>query len=250
MTTPPTGGTDPLDIPPSPSTTTPIGDDSARDVGLTPPATSASTSTSTGSDDTSSSAADTAKKAADSASDHASQAASTAADEASKVASEAKDKAADLFSDLRSQLGEQSSSQLQGLSAKLGELADQVQELVSGADTSGPVVDAAQQLADRTRSVSSRLDSKEPLDLVEDVRAFARRRPGTFLVAAAAAGVVAGRLTRGARASTPKAETPSAAGSSGRTTGASTPQPAGQPTSTGAPVVAPPATGPSVGGLP
>jgi hypothetical protein len=34
--------------------------------------------------------------------------------------------------------------------------------------------------------------------VLEEVRSFARRRPGTFLLAAAAAGLVAGRLTRGA----------------------------------------------------
>ena len=33
---------------------------------------------------------------------------------------------------------------------------------------------------------------------LDEVRSFARRRPGTFLLAAAAAGLVAGRLTRGA----------------------------------------------------
>ena len=42
------------------------------------------------------------------------------------------------------------------------------------------------------------LDNHEPSDLLDEVKRFARRRPATFLALAAAAGVVAGRVTRGA----------------------------------------------------
>ena len=49
-----------------------------------------------------------------------------------------------------------------------------------------------------TGEVSHWLDNHEPSDLLDEVKRFARRRPGAFLALAAAAGVVAGRLTRGA----------------------------------------------------
>jgi hypothetical protein len=42
------------------------------------------------------------------------------------------------------------------------------------------------------------LESREPADLLDEIREFARRRPGVFLLGAALAGVAAGRLTRGA----------------------------------------------------
>jgi hypothetical protein len=42
------------------------------------------------------------------------------------------------------------------------------------------------------------LEQREPGELLDEVRALARRKPGTFLLGALAAGVVAGRLTRGA----------------------------------------------------
>jgi hypothetical protein len=52
--------------------------------------------------------------------------------------------------------------------------------------------------------MASHLDGKEPSELLDDVRQFARRRPGTFLLGALAAGVVVGRLTRGAKAAQDK----------------------------------------------
>jgi hypothetical protein len=116
------------------------------------------------------------------------------------VAGEAKAKATDLLSDVRAQVDEQSRHQLQNVAAKLGELGDELDGLIRGdGGTDGQVVDLARQLSDRTRSLSHRLAEREPSELVGDVRSFARRRPGTFLLGAAAAGLIAGRLTRGAQ---------------------------------------------------
>jgi hypothetical protein len=44
------------------------------------------------------------------------------------------------------------------------------------------------------------LQNREPAELLEEVRSFARRKPGLFLLGAAAAGVLAGRLTSGVKA--------------------------------------------------
>ena len=49
--------------------------------------------------------------------------------------------------------------------------------------------------------MADRLNSKGFDGVVDDVQAFARRRPGAFLAIAAATGFVAGRLFRGAQAS-------------------------------------------------
>ena len=46
-------------------------------------------------------------------------------------------------------------------------------------------------------SFAGKLQNREPAELLDEVRSFARRKPGLFLLGAAAAGVVAGRLTRG-----------------------------------------------------
>jgi hypothetical protein len=67
-------------------------------------------------------------------------------------------------------------------------------------DESGPMSDLAQEASRRVGEISRWLDSHEPADLVDEVKRFARRRPVAFLAIAAAAGVLAGRVTRGAGA--------------------------------------------------
>ena len=57
---------------------------------------------------------------------------------------------------------------------------------------------------------------------MEEVRRFARRRPGAFLAGSLVAGVVAGRLTRGAKAAQDSTE-------SSAQTGAASPSGAGSP---------------------
>src|SRR6185437_14510347 len=72
-------------------------------------------------------------------------------------------------------------------------------ELRSMADNSGPgmAADLAQQAASRVREAGRWLDSREPGQVATEVQSFARRRPAVFLLLAAGAGLVAGRLTRG-----------------------------------------------------
>jgi hypothetical protein len=60
------------------------------------------------------------------------------------------------------------------------------------------VPEVARQASERARTVASCLEEREPGDLLDEVRRFARRKAGVFLAGAALAGVVVGRLTRGA----------------------------------------------------
>jgi hypothetical protein len=62
---------------------------------------------------------------------------------------------------------------------------------------SGLATEVAQQAAERLDGAASWLEQRDSADLLQPVRDFARRRPGTFLVGAALAGLAAGRLTRG-----------------------------------------------------
>ena len=62
--------------------------------------------------------------------------------------------------------------------------------------TQGMATDLAQEVSDRVRALGSHLENREPGQLLDDARDFARRRPGTFLLGALAAGVVAGRMFR------------------------------------------------------
>jgi hypothetical protein len=47
---------------------------------------------------------------------------------------------------------------------------------------------------------AGKLQNREPAELLEEIRSFARRKPGMFLFGAAAAGILAGRLTSGVKA--------------------------------------------------
>ncbi len=154
----------------------------------------------TGSTTTDSGVKDQAQQTAGTAADEGQRVASVAADEARRVAGEAKQQAQSLMGDARNELSEQSRSQRDRLVATLQEFSTQLDGMASGEGApSGLAQDAVRQVADRVRGFSSHLDGREPTDLLEDVRSLARRRPGTFLLGAMAAGLVAGRLSRGAK---------------------------------------------------
>ena len=97
----------------------------------------------------------------------------------------------------RGQVREQASTQQHQAALHLRAVADELSEMAAKGGQSGLATQVAQEAAERVRGVASWLDQREPGDLLDGVRDFARRHPGTFLVGAAVAGVVAGRLTRG-----------------------------------------------------
>lgn len=154
---------------------------------------------------------DEARHAAGTAADQAKQTAGTAADEGRHVAGVAKDEARNLMEEskaqaqgllqeARSQVDEQSRTQRDRLVGTLRAFGDDIEKMANGEQVSGGMAqDLARQVAERARDVSGRIDGREPVELLDEVRSFARRRPGTFLLGALAAGVVAGRLTRGAK---------------------------------------------------
>jgi hypothetical protein len=52
------------------------------------------------------------------------------------------------------------------------------------------------QAAERSSAIASWLEARDPGSLLTEVKSFARQRPGAFLMLAAGAGVLAGRLSR------------------------------------------------------
>jgi hypothetical protein len=130
-----------------------------------------------------------------------SQVASTAADQAKEVVHETQRQASDLLHQGRSQLREQAVGQQQKAAQGLSSLASQLRGMAdgSGGGAPGPARDLIQQASGKLEEFGSFLQNREPADLLDEVRAYARRRPGTFLLGAAIAGVVAGRLTSGVK---------------------------------------------------
>jgi hypothetical protein len=138
-------------------------------------------------------AADVARTAADAGGN----VAGTAGDQARRVAEETTRQARNLVEEGRTQLTDQARNGQRKAAGSLHALADQLNDMASKSDGSGMAPDLVQQAAERTRTVASWLEDREPGDLLTEVRSFARRKPGVFLAGAALAGVLAGRLTRG-----------------------------------------------------
>jgi hypothetical protein len=124
--------------------------------------------------------------------------AGTAVEQAGQVGQEARRQARDLLGQARGQVTEQARNGQQQATEGLRSLAQELHEMADGGDRQGPASDLAKQAADKLGELAEWLNRREPGDLIEEVRGLARRRPGAFLLGATAAGVLAGRLTRGA----------------------------------------------------
>jgi hypothetical protein len=144
-------------------------------------------------------AKDEAGNVKDTAVDAGKQVAGTAKQEAANVAGEAKQQAKSLMSTATSQIKDQASAQQGKLASSLRGYADQLQGLGQGQPLeAGPLNDLVQQAASRGSDLVSWIENREPADVLDEVRRFARRRPVVFLALCSLAGVVAGRITRGA----------------------------------------------------
>ncbi|HEY0890976.1 MAG TPA: hypothetical protein VGE38_15330 [Nocardioides sp.] len=142
------------------------------------------------------------KTAASTAADEGKHVGSVATSEAQNVAStaayEAKHVMNDAMGQVSSQLNDQVTSQRDNLVGTLRSLGDDLERMATQGGTSGLAADLAREVSQRARALGSQLDGREPGQLLDDVRDFARRRPGTFLLGALAAGVAAGRIFRAA----------------------------------------------------
>lgn len=145
-------------------------------------------------------AANVARTATDSASAVAGSATTAAADvtgaakeQAANVIGEGLDQAKDLVETVRTQVGEQVSTQSDRLTTGLRSISTQLNE----GDTSGVVGKVLSEAGQRIEQFAGHVERAGPQGLVDDLRAYAKRNPGTFLLGAAVAGLVSGRLAKG-----------------------------------------------------
>lgn len=123
--------------------------------------------------------------------------AETAAGGVKDVTSEVTTQLRQLFDQVRSELDGQASSQGERAAGGLRSIADELKQMASSTDKQGIAGELAQQASDRAHSAADWLSDRQPGDMVDELRSFARRRPGTFLLGAAVLGVLGGRMTRG-----------------------------------------------------
>ena len=143
--------------------------------------------------------------------------AGTAAEEAKDVAREVKSQLVQLMEQLRGEATTQASDQSRRAARGLLSIGSELNQMASAAPSDGVAGDLVRQAAERVRAAAEWLDTREPGDMLDDVRTFARRRPGTFLAGAAVLGILGGRMTRGLTAEgSPSSSTSSYTGSSAR----------------------------------
>lgn len=190
--------TNSIDAPLPPPTTVGYG---TPPTGTSPTAGAPGANTSSGTPSTADTAKDEARNVQQTAAQAGSQVASTAADQAKEVAQETQRQAKDLLDQSRSHVRDQAQTQQQKAAAGLTALAQELRGMVDGeGGQSGPAHDLLHQASGKVEDLAGWLQDRDPADVLDDVRRYARRKPGTFLLGAAVAGVLVGRLTSGVKA--------------------------------------------------
>lgn len=144
--------------------------------------------------------ADTMKEEAghvrDSAMDAGRHVADTAKTEARHVAGEAKQQARQLLDQGMHEMREQARMQQHRAADGMLSFGDDLRSMADGAQ-GGLAAQLVSEVGDRASAAARWLDAREPADLLDEVKSFARRRPGTFIAIAGIAGLLVGRLARG-----------------------------------------------------
>jgi hypothetical protein len=136
----------------------------------------------------------------------------TAKDQAANTVNEATTQARNVVGELREQLRGQSRAQAEQLAGNVRRLADELHEMSENGKPDSTAAAVVRQVADSGRQVASHLENRGPEGIVEDLRDFARRKPGLFLAGAAVAGFAAARLGKGMAAGNSPADHEGAAG--------------------------------------
>jgi vacuolar-type H+-ATPase subunit H len=151
----------------------------------------------------------------------------TAKDEAATVAREAKTQAKQVYTETRRQLTDQAATQQQRVADGLRAIGEELQSMAQGSENPGMASDLVREASTRLTGASSWLSQRDPGSLLNEVKSFARRKPGMFIAGALLAGVAAGRLTRALAENTADEKAASASTGTGSTVPTPTPGGAG-----------------------
>jgi len=107
-----------------------------------------------------------------------------------------------LYGQARSQANDQAGAQQKRAAEGLHALSDEVGKMAEQGGGSGLATQVGWQASDKIDQMARWLDSREPGQILDEVKSYARRNPGMFLLGAAALGALAGRLTKNITQST------------------------------------------------
>lgn len=146
------------------------------------------------------------------------QVADTAKEKVSDVTSDVRLQARQLAGQTREQLVDQADRQKDKAAESLRSVGDELRGMAEQGE-SGWGSQLAGHGANLSHQAADFLQDHQPGELLDEVRAFARRKPGTFLIGAAMVGLVAGRMTRALAAGDTGTTTGSTRGRSTESTG-------------------------------
>ena len=144
-----------------------------------------------------------AKEVANETTEQAKRVAGEAQDQARRVAGDVADHARDVLDQTRSEVRSQADQGTKRVAGGLRTIGQQLQALRDGrTNEAGPLRDYADQARDKVDALAARLDARGIDGVASDLTAFARRRPGLFLLGCAGAGFAVARLVRSSQAAT------------------------------------------------
>jgi len=120
----------------------------------------------------------------------------TATEEARQVAHTAAEEVREVGRGVRERLRDEVDRQHRQVTDRVSTFAEELYTMArQRPDT--PAAELVETLAARSRSFAEYLEQHGPERVLHELQDFARRRPGTFIVAAVTAGFVVGRLSKG-----------------------------------------------------
>lgn len=117
--------------------------------------------------------------------------------EVRSVASDARDQASEVLGTARRELRTQAAEQAKSLSSTLNDFSRQLGSMADGSgEPDAQVAQLARSAADSLAQRAERLDDGGIDGVVDDVKRFARNRPGAFILGSIATGFAIGRLAK------------------------------------------------------
>ncbi len=144
-----------------------------------------------------SAAVDEGQEVVEAARQSAQEVAGTAREEASELSEEVVAEGRGLLDETRTQLEDQAQTQVEELSEVIRRFGNQTLALAEGRPSqAGPLPSYLRDASARLEQWADEVDARGVEGLLQELQSFARRRPGVFLLGAAAAGFGVGRLIR------------------------------------------------------
>jgi len=122
--------------------------------------------------------------------------AGTAKDQTQQVVRETGNQARQVAQQTRERMATEARNQTERASGSLRQWSDELASMAESSKPDSPVRDAVHQIADTGRRAADYLDRRGFEGAVGELQDFARRKPGTFLLGAAVAGFLVGRVAK------------------------------------------------------